>query len=341
MGNVIIETIFMSGRRAFRPADIVEADGEAEASPTASPANVFVIFDTLTAMPSKPHILTLRPVTLQDKPLFDRYLSAYPQEISELTFASIFCWTEIDHTLFCEEEGNLIVAFRDQRCVLNFFPPIGPDAVRLMAWSVPGCRRYHIARLPEPVARSVRAHSKPTFDRANSDYLYDLAELRAVQGKKYDGKRNFIRRFEKLAPEVRALRTEDFPSCIAIQEQWIESQKNNPSAVDESTALIKALAHFDYLGLHGIGVFVEKRLVGFAIGKPLNPTTFVERFEKALPDYPGVYPFLLRSFAQSIPASFTFLNREQDLGIDGLRKAKESWNPAGLVKKYTVKVRGR
>lgn len=291
-------------------------------------------------MPFKPRILPLRPVTLADKPLFDRALSQYPQEISELTFAGLFCWAEIEHILFCEEEGNVIVGFRNRRGVLNFFPVIGPDWLRLMSWIVPGCRRYHLSRIPEQSAQQIHAHGKPVFDRAHSDYVYSLAELRALQGKKFDSKRNFIRRFEKLRPTVKKLQSRDASACIAIQEKWLQSQANNPSAVNESTALIKAFQHFDRLTLHGIGIFIKKKIVGFAIGEPLNQTTFVEHFEKALPEYTGVYPFLVRAFAQSIPQTFTHLNREQDLGMEGLRKAKESWHPTHIVRKYTLKVRG-
>ena len=103
--------------------------------------------------------------------------------------------------------------------------------------------------------------------------------------------------------------------------------------------MIKALRHFDALTLYGTGVFAGGVLVAFAIGEPLNPSTFVEHFEKGMPGYPGVYQFLLQAFAQSIPDAFPFLNREQDLGIDGLRRAKESWHPAQLVEKYKVRVR--
>jgi hypothetical protein len=177
-------------------------------------------------------------------------------------------------------------------------------------------------------------------DRANSDYVYRIQDLRDLPGKAYHAKRNHARRFAELyQPEVRPLTAELAPSCLHVQEQWLEGQRNNEAARDESTALIKALHHFDDLRLHGIAVLVGGTVVAFAIGEPLNSTTFVEHFEKALPDYSGAYQFLLQAFAQSIPEGFPHLNREQDLGIEGLRRAKESWHPAFLVEKYTLRVR--
>ena len=160
-----------------------------------------------------------KPVTIADKPIFDRYLKAYPPVISELTFTNIFAWAEVKHHLYCECDKHLLVTYRD-----------------------------------------------------------------------------------------------------------------------ESTALMKTLSHISRLELQGIVVMVGGELAGFAIGEALNTTTFVEHFEKGLPDVTGMYPFLLHEFAKSIPDSFTFLNREQDLGIEGIRKAKESWHPAFLERKYTLRM---
>ncbi len=181
--------------------------------------------------------------------------------------------------------------------------------------------------------------ARPFLDRDNSDYVYRVEDLRTLRGKEYHGKRNFVRRFTDLYhPEVRLLTAAQSPECIHIQERWLEGQRNNESARDESTALIKVLRHFDDLGLRGVGVFAGESLVAFAMGEPLNTSTIVEHFEKALPGYTGAYQFLLQAFAKSIPEGFLLLNREQDLGIEGLRRATESWHPAQLVEKYTMRV---
>jgi hypothetical protein len=177
-------------------------------------------------------------------------------------------------------------------------------------------------------------------DRANSDYIYPIEDLRQLSGKAYHAKRNHAHRFADLHnPEVHPLTAELAAGCLHVQEQWLEGQRNNESARDESTALVKALRHFNQLHLKGVAVLVAGSVVAFAIGEPLNPTTYVEHFEKALPGYTGVYQFLLRAFAQAIPDDFVWLNREQDLGVEGLRRAKESWHPAFLVEKYTLRVR--
>jgi hypothetical protein len=281
----------------------------------------------------------LKPVTVDQKGLFDRYLSPYPPSISELTFTNIFAWAEIKHYLFCEVEGHLLISFREDDCSLSFLPPVGPRPVRMVKRRIEGLRDYCWRRLEEGLAAQLRPTFRLAAEYENNDYVYRIADLRELPGKEFHAKRNFAKRFAALNPQIRPLTSALAPACIHVQEQWLESQRNNVSARDESAALVKTLHHWDALSLHGIGVLVEGSLVGFAIGEPLNPSTFVEHFEKALPEFTGVYQFLLQAFAQSIPSPFTLLNREQDLGIEGLRRAKESWRPALIVKKYMLKLR--
>jgi hypothetical protein len=281
----------------------------------------------------------LRPVTLEDKPVFDRYLTRYPPAVSELTFTNAFCWAEIRHHLFGEYAGHLLIAYRQKDCCLSFYPPVGPDPAALLGTRIEGLRDYCWTRLDKELATSLGPAARPVLDRDNSDYVYRVEDLRTLRGKEYHGKRNYAKRFADLYdPEVRPLTGVLAAECLHIQEQWLEGQRNNETARDESTALIKALRYFDALGLRGIGVFAGHVLVAFAIGEPLNASTFVEHFEKARPGYTGAYPYLLQAFAQSIPQGFTFVNREQDLGLEGLRQAKESWHPALLVEKYCLRV---
>jgi len=284
-------------------------------------------------------ISRLRPVTLGDKPRFDRCFSRYPPVVSELTFTNVFCWSEVRHHLFCEQERHLLITYRQCDCCLSLYPPVGPEPAALLRMRIEGLRDYCWTRLDKTLVASLGPGLRPALDRDNSDYVYRIHDLRALRGKEYHGKRNLARRFEDVyRPDVRALTGAMAAACIRVQEEWLEGQRNNESARDESTALIKALHNYVALSLQGIGVFSNGSLVAFAIGEPLNPTTFVEHFEKARPGYAGAYAYLLQAFARSIPDAFEFLNREQDLGIEGLRRAKESWHPAMLVDKFTLRV---
>ncbi len=280
----------------------------------------------------------MQPVTIAQKPLFDGYFARHPQQVCEMTFADIFCRVELKHHLWCEYKGHLLVSFRDEDGCLNIFPPVGPDPVPLIEESFAGLCRYHWVRLHQSLADTLGKNHELEFDRNNSDYIYKLEDLKVMRGKKFDGKRNFVKRFAAQEPVVRALTSADAMACIRVQEMWLEGQQNNVSARNESSAFIKGMQHYDALGLHGIGVWLESELVSFAVGEPLNGDTFIEHFEKALPGHTGLYPFTTHAFVNSLPSQYVWLNREQDLGIEGLRKAKESWNPDHLEKKYSLRV---
>ncbi len=280
-------------------------------------------------------IPVFRPVTLEDKTLFDSYLSRYPQETSEYSFATIFAWAELYHTLFAEYKEHLLISFRGlQDCHLGLAAPVGPHPEKIMKEGITGFTKYCWERIPDALKEKITCPVRFHEDRDNADYIYLLKDLRELPGRKYDGKRNFIRKCETLAPEVKPLFPDMILDAIQIQEAWLAKKSHDPSATQESTALIKALENFDELHLSGIGVFIEGRLAGFAVGEELNPTTFVEHYEKADGSYSGIYPFLLRAFARSLPEKYLYLNREEDLGIPGLRKAKMSWHPHSILIKW-------
>jgi hypothetical protein len=283
---------------------------------------------------------SLRPVTLEDRPLVNRYLARYPPSVSELTFTNVFCWAEVRHHMYCEWDGYLLISYRQGDCCLSFYPPVGPEPAVLIGRFIDGMRDYCWTRLERSLAEGLTPPLRPLPDPENSDYVYRVADLRELKGKPYHGKRNFVRRFAELYhPEVRPLTAMLAADCLHVQEAWLEGQRHDETARDESTALIKALRHFDDLGLSGVAVHVGGELAAFALGEPLNSSTFVEHFEKALPAHTGAYPYLLQAFARSIPDRFLLVNREQDLGLEGLRRAKESWHPALMVEKFKVKIR--
>jgi hypothetical protein len=124
--------------------------------------------------------------------------------------------------------------------------PVGPEPAALLARRIDGLRGYCWTRLDQALADQVSAWTRPVPDRANSDYVYRTEDLRALAGKAYHAKRNYARRFAELyQPEVRPLTAALAAGCVHVQEQWLEDLRNNKSARDESSALIKALRHFE------------------------------------------------------------------------------------------------
>ena len=283
---------------------------------------------------------TMRPVTLEDRSVFELYLTRYPPQCSEMTFTNIFCWGDIKNHRFREYRGHLLVSYqRDSEPEPRFFPPLGETPQAIMLESLPGLRAYKWVGIPKDLSNHLAPKASLAFDRDSSDYYYRVEELRALKGQAFDGKRNFVKRFARLNPTVRALEARDAVACIELQEQWLAHQGGGEKSAEEETIAVKtALKHFDALPLTGVVVELGQALVAFAIGERLNAETFVEHHEKADRDFTGAYQYLLHALAEMIAEGSRFLNRGQDLGVPGLRKAKLSWQPAGLVGKYTLLV---
>jgi hypothetical protein len=176
-----------------------------------------------------------------------------------------------------------------------------------------------------------------TAERDSFDYIYNSCDLITLAGKKYHGKRNHIKRFKENDWELKMLTPEHFDECTAFAARFYNSAAESDfSAAVEQYAIYTYFENFDALGLCGAVLYSEGRLVGFTVGERLNSDTFDVHIEKADAAVQGAYPTLCSEFAKAAAADFKYINREEDLGLEGLRKSKMSYRPAFLQKKYTV-----
>jgi len=181
-------------------------------------------------------------------------------------------------------------------------------------------------------------------DRDNFDYLYARSDLAELAGKKYHKKRNLVSQFvNAYSHEERPLTRDLAPVALEILEQW-RADKAASGAVEagDYAAAREALERFDSLALRGRVFFVDGAPAGYCLGESVaKGRMFAIHFEKGLERYKGIYQFMNKEFAQSLPRFFTFLNREQDLGDEGLRQAKMTYRPAGFVRKFTASLSAR
>jgi len=172
-------------------------------------------------------------------------------------------------------------------------------------------------------------------DRNNFDYLYLRTDLADLRGKKYHKKRNLVSQFLKLyAHEQKPLAPELAPDAMAVLEHW-RAHKGDGEDTDYAECR-EALEYFGELNMKGLLVYIDGKPAGWCIGEPIaRGSSFVVHFEKGIEGCKGVYQFLNMAFAASLPDQFTHINREQDLGDEGLRQAKMTYRPSGFVRKYT------
>lgn len=174
-------------------------------------------------------------------------------------------------------------------------------------------------------------------DRDDWDYVYLTFDLADLPGDKYHPKHNFITRcLSKHKCEYAEFDPSVVKDCLQLQTQWCSLRNCSlvPSLEAENRAIRTAFDNFEALSIFGGAIYVDGKLEAFTLSEPLNRETAVIHFEKANPEIVGLYQVINQWFCQNSLRSFRFVNREQDLGIMGLRKAKLSYYPHHMVEKY-------
>ncbi|MEN6355607.1 MAG: phosphatidylglycerol lysyltransferase domain-containing protein [Armatimonadota bacterium] len=283
-----------------------------------------------------------REITLEDKPIFDVVFAEKPLEISAYTFTNIFAWREPYNTRLSRIGDFLILTQRVKDKVLCL-EPLGMGHVAKAIDDVFRLSKNDIefkcihANVAHRISASDYIIEK---DRDNSDYVYLASDLIELNGRKYDGKRNWITRF-KSQYEYEYIRMPHVSPGEAMEfaDYWCEQRdcRSSEGLQNEHTAVYEMLANFEELGIIGGAVKVDGSIAAFSLGEALNPETLVIHVEKAGSGMDGIYQIINNEFAIHEASGFKYINREQDLGITGLRKAKKSYHPVKMVDTYRIR----
>lgn len=285
-----------------------------------------------------------RPLVLGDKVLFGPILKKYPPQISEFTFTNLFAWQQAYK--FCVstlEDCILVVSAKDKK-FLSIFDPIGESAKKRAAimkvFSLSrGLAKF--VRVPESTAQLLadEAHVRVREDRDNFDYVYSAADLIGLKGEAFDAKRNFIKRFkENHSFEYKKITKANVGACLSFEEEWClakDCQRAEGLAAEREAAR-EILKHLEDLEVLGAMIEINGKVEAVSLGEELNPETFVVHVEKANGNYLGIYQTINQLFVENEASRYAYINREQDLGVPGLRQAKGSYHPRHMVKKYTL-----
>ncbi len=277
--------------------------------------------------------MKFRDVTMEDREIFREYLKTYPPRISEMTFTNIFVWAQQRKHRMTEMDDHLVIISEKEKII---YQPVGQDPAMMITKLLPLLPGYHAGRVEHDIARAVDGEVEITETSDQYDYVYELDSLRTLEGSKLRAKRNFKNKFGENNPQVARITQSLIPECLRVHDEWCKNCKEDLMLLAESDAVGNALTNFDELGIMGVVVLVGNKAVGFAIAERLNDETYVEHFEKADITFPGVSEYLNYALAKAIPQGIHYLNREQDLGIEELRKARKSYDPAFRVKKYSI-----
>ena len=287
---------------------------------------------------SCPQFPEFKLIGLEDQDLLTAAIARHPSEACEIHFANIFLWRHFEHSKFTAVNGNLCVLCEPPQEPAYFLQPIGENDIDE---TIRTCLSFapRLSRVDESFRTRYGGACRCELDRDNFDYVYRTEDLAQLKGKKFDGKRNRIRKFEKsYVFDYARLSRDHLPGCRELLARWLEVKAGSDGFVGNvwRSVVEEGLAHFDELGLRG-GVFeVGGRAAAFSLGVRLTRETAVIPIEIVDPSYDGLSQLVNREFARREWADCRFINREQDNGISGLRRAKTSYYPHHFVKKYNI-----
>jgi len=304
---------------------------------------------------TKQNELVFQPITLDVKPLIDSYTKPWMLECSDLSFTNLFIWgadgkmeyAEINHVLYIKLDFKSVptflwapipmhgveVDYRHAVCVgIEYMKNIGVEPTYRSVWTP--FRDKMLEVCPE-------LFSVPT-DIA-WDYVYSRESLATLKGKKLHGKRNHINKFLSKYPdyEYRKLDKTMISDCLALYDQWIaeKDEETASSLQNEKLSVELALNHMEELELTGGSIYIDGKLCAFTVGERLHPHMQLIHIEKGDTNYEGIFPMINQQYVLHECMDVELINREEDMGIEGMRKAKRSYNPLKMIEKHMISTR--
>jgi len=296
-------------------------------------------------------MIQFKTVTLGDKGWIDELVKVENSPSADYNFSNIYIWDKHYRQLVCNYHGRMLTKLRYEGKPAFVFP-IGSGELRP---AVDALRRFaadrgycFVLRGVTELHRQMLEKEYPgrfeyTEDISCFDYIYRAEKLATYSGKALHSKKNHCNRFEaenewSLVPLTREL----IPGCLDMLDVWSEtnSQRLDSSIANEHDAIIRAFAAYEHLSLEGGVLFANGRIVGFTMGTLVNEDTFDVHFEKAEGSINGAYPMVCREFTRMLMAKYPqlkYMNREDDMGFEALRRSKLSYKPEYMLKKYTAR----
>jgi len=291
-----------------------------------------------------------KSISIDDKDIFDSFFALRQPEASDYTFTNFFIW----HFSRCIHYA----IYNDFLCVQITYPnqqplalmPIGTgDVAEVFEKLAEDFSKRQIPFKMRAITKDVvtrvenalpdRFHFSPEPDRF--DYVYSVDELIRLEGNKFKAKRNHLNIFKQtydyryypLLPDL-------LDDVVRSEIEWCKKRdcEGQENLENEKKGILEAVNHYDRLCFQGGILKIDGKTVAFTFGEPLTTDTLVVHIEKADPDIRGAYQMINQQFLENEFSHMTYVNREEDLGIEGLRKAKQSYNPVKMIEKFTCKL---
>jgi len=272
-------------------------------------------------------------------------LNTYPLEASEYTFTNMFAFRETYNFKLSLLRDNLIIL--KGKDPLSVFCPVGNSNMaavldELFDWMKDKNSESCLERVPESFVSTYLEDSDRFIareERDHFDYVYDVKKMIELKGRNFHDKRNKVNKFRSLYKyEYIEITPDLIDECLEFEDDWCEVKECEKyyGLEKERCAILQMLFNFDNLKIRGGAIRIGGRIEALTLGESMPNDTFVIHVEKANTDIPGLYQVINQEFLIHEAGDDLFVNREQDLGMEGLRQSKMSYNPIKLIRKFRV-----
>lgn len=288
---------------------------------------------------------TFKKITIEDREIISKYLSLCKHSSCDYSTGNLVLWSKVYETQYAVVNNMLLIKFKRDEEDFFAFPIGNGDLKQAFEWIVAYCEEQKIEfkmNLVEPdmfeeVEKIYPGEFSISYLRDSADYVYSIEDLKNLSGKKYHGKKNHINKFLKVNEDwvYEAIKDENIADCIDMVKEWCVQNEccEDKDKAAEICVLINGLKYRNELNMTGGIIRTAGRVVALTLGERLGNDTFVIHFEKAFADVDGAYPLINQQFIIHELSDYTYVNREEDMGIEGLRKAKESYKPVYMAEK--------
>lgn len=298
--------------------------------------------------------LNFKEIDLDAKELFDRYARVFDYENMEACFANLFIWKNSWNIQYAVEYDSLILCMCYDKVKPFLLPPMVPERSASIKPAMDIVTDYMLKERGYFYLRGVTEMTKEKIikdcgdryvfeeDRKTAEYIYRTKDLIELQGEKYHAKKNHVNRFMKTYhSEYEPYENKHYDACLKLFNDWADKKGfSKADRTPEEDSLKRALTYYKELGLKGCVIKIDGQVCAYSVGEALNHHMALIHIEKADAKYNGIYQFINMEFARRQWPDYPYINRQEDMGIEGLRKAKESYHPAYLVKKYNCTLKG-
>jgi hypothetical protein len=295
--------------------------------------------------------MIFKRLTIEDKSIFEKFIYPYKFLSCEYSFTTLYVWREACDICFTIHKDALIIRKKDFEGRYYFMQPLGysKENLKEIIDELTNYKTKHnMAYLFKDLEENFTEEIRDIYDEAqdicikedrdNFDYLYEAENLIKLSGKKLHGKKNhynsFVKNYNYEVKDIIEENKEVIKDVITAAEAWYKDNNDDDMLRYELQGIKDLMKNMHIIDIKGIAVYVEGEIVAFSLGEKLNGNLAVIHIEKGDMNYKGVYSFINKTFVDRCFSDVKIINREQDLGIAGLRKSKLSYYPFKLEKKY-------